>query len=350
MVMGKEELRVGFVGAGNIVRERHVPGLRKIPGVRLAGVANRSRGSSERAAAEFDIERVYPSWEELVRSDEIDAVFIGTWPYMHCPVTLAALESGKHVFCQARMCMDYDEARQMLLASQQSEKVTMLCPPPVGLAGDYWMRDLLAGGFVGEPRSIQLRAMAPTLLDTDAPLHWRQDRSLSGYNTLTVGIYAEVIHRWFGYAARVTSATRVFTTRRPLQDGSGMAEVTVPDAVFAAVEMESGALASMQWSGVAAFPEPSVLEVHGSEGTLRYLLDEDQILGGRVGDGSFRPLPIPPDKVRHWTVEEDFVAAIREGRPASPSFYDGLKYMEFTEAVIRSGEERRSILLPLEAS
>lgn len=345
--MSQDEIRIGFVGAGAIVRDRHVPGLSKISGVRFVGVVNRSRESSKRVVEQLGIERVYPSWEELVRSDDINAVFIGTWPYMHCPVTLAALESGKHVFCQARMCMNYAEACQMAAAAARSSRVTMLCPPPMGLAGDYFMKDLLASGFVGEPRSIHLRAMGSDLLNPNAPLHWRLDRRLSGYNTLTVGIYAEVIHRWFGYASRVAAVTKVFTKERTRPDDAGTAQVFVPDTVFVTAEMESGASATMQWSGVTPFPEPSILEIHGSTGTLRYLLERDEILGGRLGEKDLHPLPIPPDKIRHWTVEEDFIAAIREGKPASPTFYDGLKYMEFTEAVIRSGEERRSISLPL---
>ncbi|MFH1742408.1 MAG: Gfo/Idh/MocA family oxidoreductase, partial [bacterium] len=198
--MAQDEIRIGFVGAGSIVRDRHVPGLRKIDGVRLVGVANQSRKSSERAAKEFGIERVYSSWQELVASDEIDAVVIGTWPYMHCLVTLAALDAGKHVFCQARMCMNCAEARQMAEAARQSKQVTMLCPPPMGMIGDYWIQHLLASGFIGEPRSIHLRAMDSHLLNPESPFHWRMDRDRSGYNTLTVGIYAEVIHRWFGYA------------------------------------------------------------------------------------------------------------------------------------------------------
>lgn len=345
--MSRTEVRIGFVGAGAIVRDRHVPGLKKIPGVRLIGVINRSPGSSERAARELGIERVYPSWEALVGSDDIDAVIIGTWPYMHCPVTLAALKSGKHVFCQARMCMNYAEACQMVAAAKRSDCVTMLCPPPMGLAGDYWMKDLLASGFVGEPRSLHLRAMGSGLVDPNAPLHWRLNRSLSGYNTLTVGIYAEVIHRWFGYASRVSAVTKVFTKERPRPDGGGTAHVLIPDAVFVSAEMESTALATMQWSSVAPFPEPDILEVHGATGTLRYSMETDEIFGARLGEKELYPLPIPPDRVRRWTVEEDFIAAIREDKPASPTFHDGLKYMEFTEAVIQSGEQERSISLPL---
>ena len=75
--MSTDTIRIGMVGAGANTRLRHVPGFRNIPGVELVGVVNRSRESSERAAAEFEIPRVFDSWQELVDDDEIDAVMIG---------------------------------------------------------------------------------------------------------------------------------------------------------------------------------------------------------------------------------------------------------------------------------
>ena len=99
-------LRIGIVGAGQITRKRHLPGFRAIPGVKVVGVCNLRRESSTRVAREFDIPKVFESWEHLVDSPEIDAVVIGTWPYLHCPITLAALGVGKHVLTQARAACD----------------------------------------------------------------------------------------------------------------------------------------------------------------------------------------------------------------------------------------------------
>jgi predicted dehydrogenase len=124
------KLRIGFIGAGGIVRQRHVPGLRGLPGVELAGVVNSSKESSERAAREFGIARTYDSPEQLIQSDDMDVVWIGTQPYLHSKYTIAALEAGKHVFCQARMAMSYDDARKMYDAWKQSNLTANLCAPP----------------------------------------------------------------------------------------------------------------------------------------------------------------------------------------------------------------------------
>jgi predicted dehydrogenase len=58
-------------------------------------------------------------------------------------------------------------------------------------------------------------------------------------------------------------------------------------------------------------------------------------------------VPIAPEEARPWTVEADFVRAIREGAPVEPSFADGVAYMDFTEAVYRASDQQRTVALPL---
>ena len=87
-------IRVGIVGAGNNTRVRHIPGLKAQEGVEIVAVCNQSKESSERVAKEFGIPGTHANWRELALSQEVDAVVIGTWPYLHCPVTLTALDAA----------------------------------------------------------------------------------------------------------------------------------------------------------------------------------------------------------------------------------------------------------------
>src|SRR6476620_5374208 len=125
-----EKLRIGIIGAGGIVKSRHLPALRRIDGVEVAAVSNRSRESGEAVAREWGIPEVLTDWRALVARDDLQAVFIGTWPYTHAEMSIAALEAGKHVFCQARMARDTAEAKAMLqCAERHPGQVAMLCPP-----------------------------------------------------------------------------------------------------------------------------------------------------------------------------------------------------------------------------
>ena len=184
--MAEETIRVGIIGAGANTRTRHIPGLKAQEGVEITAVANRTVASGEKAAADFGIPKVYEDWLDVVEDDEIEAVCIGTWPYMHNPCTIAALENGKHVLVEARMAMNSDEAREMLAVSRANPHlVTQIVPAPHTLSVDQTIIDLIAEGYVGDV--VNIRALFATGTDFpnyDSPLHWRHDRTLSGNNII----------------------------------------------------------------------------------------------------------------------------------------------------------------------
>src|ERR1700720_3064095 len=107
-------LRVGLIGAGANTKARHIPGLRAVPDVEIVAVCNRRPESPAPAAGELGGVRPFATWEDLVRDPDVDAVVVGTWPYLHAPVTRAALAAGKHVLTEARLSRDAAEGRQML--------------------------------------------------------------------------------------------------------------------------------------------------------------------------------------------------------------------------------------------
>jgi predicted dehydrogenase len=339
--MTAEIIRVGFVGAGDNTRRHHIPKLRAQPGVELAAVANRTKESGERVAKEFGIARVYDDWRQLVRASDIDAVCIGTWPYMHCAVTEAALEHGKHVLCEARMAMNAAEARRMLdAASRAPHLITQLVPAPHTLEVDSTLEKLLAEGYAGEVLVVDIRATPGRFVEPVAPLHWRQDASLSGLNVLAMGIWYEAMMRWLGPARRVTAMMKIAVPRR--RDASGAwHEVRVPDHVDILAELRGGAVARLRFSSVTALAPPSEVWIFGTDGTLHLEADARRLVGGRRGDRELREIPIPAERRVGWRVEEEFVNAIRGREKVSrTTFEDGVRYMEFTEAVARSAAAR----------
>ncbi|MDP3063675.1 MAG: Gfo/Idh/MocA family oxidoreductase [Chloroflexota bacterium] len=346
--MSEASIRVGIVGAGNNTRTRHIPGLKAIPGVEIVSVCNRSRESSQRVAKEFGIPRVYDNWLELVESDEVNAIVIGTWPYMHCPVTLAALESDKHVLCEARMAMNAEEAHAMLEASvERPHLATQIVPAPQSLKVDAYVQELVAQGFLGEPLVAEMRIGDGAFPDPSAPLHWRQDRALSGYNTLQMGIYYEILMRWLGPALKITALTKVSVKRR--RDESGLLRaVEVPDYVNALCDLACGAQASLTFTSVTGLCPGNSAWLYGTEGTLRVDFPSQTLWGGKRGDKELKQMPAPPAKVGGWRVEQEFVNAIRGVEKVTrTSFQDGVRYMEFTEAVICSAQSGQAIALPL---
>jgi predicted dehydrogenase len=344
-------IRVGVVGAGGNTKLHHIPKLKKIEGVEIVTVANRSRASSEKVAKEFGIPRVHDSWQALVNDADIDAVVIGTWPYMHCPITLAALSAGKHVLTEARIAMNAAEARQMLAASRaRPNLVTQVVPGPATFAADPMVMHLLAEGYIGELQSMDLKVPAG-FMNRDAPMHWRMDRDYSGMNIMSMGIWYECVSRWVGPATSVTARTRVGVPYRVDKERGERRSVAVPDHVEVLADLANGAIARMHWSSVAGFMPGPEIWLFGSEGTLRIEQrgrDNLVITGGKRGDKEMTPIEIPADKTYRWRVEEEFISAIRgQEQVRRTSFADAVNYMDFTEAVHISSREGRRVNLPL---
>lgn len=344
--MTAEPLRIGFIGAGGIARQRHLPGLRAVEGVELAAVANRSRASGEQVAAEWGFTTVCDDWRDLIDRDDVDVVFIAAPPYLHCDATIAALDAGKHVFCQARMARTYTEARRMYEHARRSDLVTMLCPPPHAMKGDYVVKRLIAEGALGTVYQVASRGFSATFADPAAPLHWRQDAFLSGYNTLELGMHIEVLHRWVGYFDSISAHTAYSIPRRARPGSVQQVEVRVADSVGVVGTLKNGALAVLHLSGVARHGGEKRLELYGSRGSIVYSIDTNRIVVGGL-EGEPREVPIPPDQERVWSAEADFVAAIRTGTPVTPDFEEGLRYMEVTEAIYRSARTGQRVQLPL---
>jgi predicted dehydrogenase len=349
-------LRVGLIGAGANTRARHIPGLRALPAVEIVAVCNRRPASTQAVAREFGIPRAYDAWEDLVPDPAVDAIVIGTWPYLHCPITLAALEAGKHVLCEARLSMNAGEAHSMRAqARRHPHLVAQVVPSPYGLAGQEVMAGLLRSGYLGELREVSVVGRNGALADPAAPLSWRQDGALSGFNMLTLGILHETLLRWAPQPARVLAQVHAFTPSRIDPESGARRPVGTPDSVQVLSTLPGGARVTYQVSGVTPFGQELAIRLYGTDGVLHYDLLADRLYGAsrtRGADPGAGPIgeeiPLPEDPMRGWRVEADFVDSIRQGSPVRfTDFETGVKYMEFTEAVARSARLGLPVELPL---
>lgn len=346
-------IRVGLIGAGANTRSRHIPGLRAIADVELRAVCNRRPESSRGVAREHGIPQVRETWEQIVADPDIDAIVIGTWPYLHCPITLAALTAGKHVLTEARLAMNAAEAHTMLAAARKHPRlVTQVVPSPFGLKGQRVMRELIDAGYLGELREVIVHGLNAALADPAAPLSWRQDASLSGFNMLTLGIVHETLLRWAPPPVRVLAQVTAHIPSRIDPQSGVWRPVGTPDSVQVLAVLEGGARATYHFSGVTPYGQRAAIHLHGSDGVLHYDLTSDRIQGANRERGpkqGLEEIPIPKEKESGWRVEEEFIQAIREGTPVRfTDFATGVSYMEFTEAVARSAELGEAVHLPLD--
>ncbi len=343
--MAQQTVKVGIIGAGGNTRSRHIPGLQAIEGVEIVGVCNRSQESSQRVADEFGIPKTYGNWQEAIADPDTNAIVIGTWPYMHCRATVAALRADKHVMCEARMAMNAREAHIMRTASRQkTHLIAQIVPSPMTLRVDNTIKRLIAEGYIGDVLAIDARA-GGAFLDSEGPLQWRQDFDLSGLNIMSMGIWYEALIRWVGEATRIMAMGKTFVKMRPDADGV-MRSVRIPEHINVVGDLACGAQLHIQVSTVAGLAGAPEVYIFGSNGTLRF--SGNKLYGGQKDDAELTEIDIPDAEVGGWRVEEEFVNAIRGNEVITHTDFDtGVKYMEFTEAVTRSMQSGTAITLPL---
>ncbi|QQE10769.1 Gfo/Idh/MocA family oxidoreductase [Planctomycetota bacterium] len=349
--MQNEDLvRVGFIGAGAICEQRHLPNLKALGHVAFVSVCNRSEQSSTRIAEKWGFKDIDNDWRELIARDDIDAVFIGTWPYTHAEMAVAALEAGKHVFCQARMAANLEQATQMLEAADaHGHLVDMICPPPHRMPYEPYIKQVLADGVLGDLREVRL--VCRNAGDV-GELNWRQRTEYSGQQIMQVGIWAETLNAWLGEYEELRAEFESPIDVKPDPENDGVDyELHIPQVVKLVGWLKCGVFIQEDHSGIAIGENANHLTITGDKGAMRIHYEGDVEMA-KVGE-MFHTVGPPVSLQRDWQVEKDFIDAIylsREGVPAcdwgvSPDFAEGYKYMKKMDAIWRAAQSNEVVIV-----
>jgi predicted dehydrogenase len=101
----------------------------------------------------------------------------------------------------------------------------------------------------------------------------------------------------------------------------------------------------LEWSGVAQFAQKDTLRIYGTEGVLIYDFVNDDIFAGQHGSNALDSIQIPKEYEKEWTVEDDFIKAVKNGGKPEPSYETGVRYMQVVEAINCSLRENRWVEL-----
>jgi len=163
--MSSEKVRVGIIGCGGIANGKHMPALAKLANVEMVAFCDLVLERAEKAAAQFGTAdaKVYEDYRELLARTDIEVIHVLTPNNAHAPITVEALESGKHVMCEKPMAKTAAEARTMVEAAKRTGK--KLC---IGYQNRYrpdslYLKGLCEAGELGDiyfGRAMALRRRA----------------------------------------------------------------------------------------------------------------------------------------------------------------------------------------------
>ena len=355
-------LRIGFIGVGRIA-DMHYEGYRDNPHARLYAICDTDSDLLARRAGQWEVENTYDDYRRMLDDPRIDAVEVITPHHLHRQMTIDALDAGKHVSVQKPMALTVADADEMIAAARRSGKMLRVIEnyryyKPVKEA-----KRLLDDGAIGEPLSIRIKSLTGNAEHGwDIPAgaqDWRSDPARAGDGSM---VFDHGQHIWslamffmgdvestFAYMGREEAVS--FHELRP--------GTLLDNPTMASWKHRSGDRFGT-WEAVYSpgmvirsryYPIYVWLEITGSSGILW--------INGFIGDQLDRP---PLEMYRDGEVTgfanissgykssfadagHDFAQAILEGRTADMTDEEGRDVLRFSLAVIRSGRERREVML-----
>ena len=204
------EIGIGIVGAGGVARGAHVPGYLSMPDLcRIVAIADIEIERAEALAAEFDISYVFDSYEQLLEVDEIDAVSVCTHADFHAPVTIAALESGRHVMTEKPMAVDLASARAMVEASHRAKRILAVDFQTRFIRQAQTMKGFVDAGELGEIYFVRARYVRRRGIPGRQAFHTKEQSG--GGALMDIGVHILDTGLWLmGFPTAVSASGSIF--------------------------------------------------------------------------------------------------------------------------------------------
>ena len=197
-------VRWGVAGPGR-AGTRFAQGLTVIPQARLYAVWGRTAEKARVYADKFEVNRVFSSFEDLLRSP-VDAIYVATHPDTHAELCLQALSAGKHVFCEKPATLNVRQLERVLAAARLHDRLFMEAMKPPFFPLYRRLRSHLESDPIG-PVGFVRAGHADGTLGPDYPLHFKE---LGGGGILGIGPYeAFLALDWLGPLIRVQTMGRL---------------------------------------------------------------------------------------------------------------------------------------------
>ena len=287
--MTQKKLNIGLIGSG-FMGQAHADAYRRagvlyrdlaaIP--HLYMLADASDEMAADAAARYGFEKSTGDWRRLVEDPNVDIVDITSPNVMHHEMALAAIEAGKHVYCEKPLSVTLAEAEQMAAAARKKGVKTMVAFNNIKTPAAMLAKQLIDRGDIGQPMRFRGWFDQGFFNDPDLPFSWRCTRRDAGSGALgDLGSHVISVAQYLlGPVESVIAQSQTFFPTRPVpRGGSGYgakagndaprAMVENEDQIQALVRFKSGAGGTIEASRVAAGKVFGVYwEISGTEGTI----------------------------------------------------------------------------------
>jgi predicted dehydrogenase len=340
-------IRLGIVGT-NYGRNVIAPAFRADLRCQVTALSGSDAARTQTRAREAGISRAYDNWRALIDDKDVDAVAIATLPALQPQIALAALAAGKPVFAEKPMASTLADAQAMLRAAQASHLSTMIDFNFHQIASWQRAKAMLEAGAVGTLRHVTVHWHLENFSIQQRMRNWKTLADDGG------GVLGNFISHCFHYLEWFCGPIERLSARLAGLPGNADLQTTVAMAL----ELESGALASLSMSCASFLGSGHRIEFYGEDGTLTLANTTSDYMRGfelwharRPPEALARIVVDDPEEVKYpdgriapvSRLARLFLDAVERSGTAQPDFAAGFRVQQLIDAAQRSHGEGRMI-------
>jgi predicted dehydrogenase len=353
---------VAMIGCGGIALQNHLPGFALCPETKMVALCDSNPATLAKASQTTGINATFEKYEDVMNRDDVHAVVVATPNFLHAPIVHAAVAAGKHVLCEKPIAMNLEEALGMCEAADAAGVRHMTAFTYRFVPAMRYMEHLVKSGKLGTPYHFRAQRFQDW---GTRNLGWRQVKKLAA-----TGELGDMLSHRIDFALNLVGPmSRLVARLKQLIDVRGGQPSDLDDWVSILCDFKNGTTGVLESSKLASGrgeggKSPDHCEVNGSEGTAIYTLNSpNEISVGKVGGPGLEKVAVPKeflvvpgsprdpsqgDPVIAFRYDQDFefIDAIRNNRPCSPSLLDGARAQAVMDAAVESDAEERWVDVP----
>jgi predicted dehydrogenase len=371
------DLNIGIIGFG-FMGKTHTYCYKNIPlyydnlpfKIKLRGVCSRKMETADKAKNEFGFEYATDNMYQILEDEKINVISICTPNFLHKPALIAALQKGKHIYCEKPLAASYGEAKEIISACNGSESIAQVVLQNRFFPATMRAKQIIDEGRLGNILSFRACYLHSGSVDAKRPIGWKQEKEKGGGVLFDMGVHIiDLIYYLLGEFDSLFCKTQILYKKRPDQQGE-MKSITADDASYLIFQMKNGAFGTVEASKIATGTNDELkFEIHGDKGALKFNLMEpsflefydntkpDSPLGGCkgftriecVGRYNERSFPGPKYAVGwirgHVHCLYSFLSCVAEGKKTAPSLYDAAYLQYVMEMGYKSAKSNTYIKL-----
>lgn len=253
----------GIIGCGDVTEVKSGPAFKLVKNSDLVAVMRRNATKAEDYARRHHVPKWYSNADDLINDPEVNAIYIATPPDAHAALTIKALFAKKPVYVEKPMALNYQQALQMLSASEATETPLFVAYYRRAMPLFLKVKELLQSGIIGNVRMVNIqlfKSFSSAEPFNESP--WRVNPEISGGGHFVdlAPHQIDLLHYFFGPVEKVIGIAK-----------NQAMKYKPEDAVSATFVLPGNCIATGTWNfTVPPFLEKDVFEIIGDKGRISF--------------------------------------------------------------------------------